>query len=101
MSATNNSVSLKFAYHNTDFTRVYKLDNVPDSALDSVKSKVKAINASMSNIDPEHTSVDVIELSVNFVADEYDKTTWNSTGHFKEISEATVVVEEVTKIPLF
>ena len=94
----SNYVNLKFAYHGTDFTRTYKLENVQDEALTNVKQKVKAINTALA---AEGFGGTKVELSSNFVADDYDETSTFGTGHMKEIAEATIVVEEVTKIPLF
>ena len=98
MSSTN-TVQLKFEYYGTDYTRTYKLDNVSNAALDSVKNKVKAVNATM-NEDESNLYRQI--LAVNFVADEFTPgQSLESQGYFKGIAEATIIVEEVTKIPLF
>lgn len=93
----SNSVTLKFEYKNTDFTRTYKLDNVATSALASVKSAVNNINQNLS--DPYDSEMNK-QLSAVFVADTYDNQP-RGDGHLYRIAEATIVVEEVTKIPLF
>ena len=94
----SNSITLKFAYVNTNFTRTYKLDNVATAALADVKTKVQSINADLSS--PSTPSLKK-DLMVNFVADEYDLTSFTGTGHMQAISEVTIVQEDVTKIPLF
>lgn len=95
--ATTNSVQLKFAYKNTDKTRTYTLDNVATAALPNVKSKVVAINNTLAG----EFSVAKVRLAINFVADEYDETTYDGDGHMTGISEATIIQKEVEKIPLF
>ena len=96
-----NSVKLKFAYTGTDFTRVYNLDDVADEALDDVKSKVIALNQKVAAyIDGTNPSDgDARVMRSVFVADSLGGN--SGIGYFEKISEATVVVEEVTKIPLF
>lgn len=94
----SNYITLKFAYHNTDFTRTYKLDNVQTAALPNVKQKIKDINTALATEGYGGTKV---ELSANFVANEYDATNTFGTGHMQAIADATIVVEEITKIPLF
>ena len=95
----SNSISLKFAYNNTDFTRTYKLDNVPTSALSTAKSKIASINSILDGTITGQSHM-IQCLRGNFVANEYDNGL-NSTGHMSKISEATIVQESVTKIPLF
>ena len=92
-----NSVQLKFAYKNTDKTRTYTLDDVASSALPNVKSKVIAINNALAG----EFSAKQVQLAINFVADEYDETTYNGDGHLTAISEATIIQKDVQKIPLF
>ena len=94
----SNYVTLKFAYANTDFTRSYKLSDVPDDALNTVKSKVQSINSILAS---SSSTVEKKQLKGNFVADTYSTNVVYGDGHMSSISEATIVVEEVTKIPLF
>ena len=97
--ATSNYVQLKFEYYGTNYTRTYKLDNVSNAALSSVKDKVKAVNAIMN--ESEMNAYRQI-LAVNFVVDEFTpEQSLESQGYFKGIAEATIVTEQVTKIPLF
>ena len=94
----SNSITLKFAYHNTDFTRTYKLENVQTAALPNVKQKIKDINTALA---AEGYGGTKVELSANFVANEYDTTNTFGNGHMQAIAEAVIVQEDVTKIPLF
>lgn len=85
---SENSVTLKFAYNNTDQTRQYKISEVEAGALSSVKQKVLAFNASMSGTD-------------FFIADEYDVSDPNNpVGTFRKITEAKAEETTVENIPL-
>ena len=64
----SNSVSLTFGYKDTDFTRIYKLENVTNAALSSVKANIQAINASL-------TGGTAGGLSTFFVSDDGDAFT--------------------------
>ena len=101
----SNSVKLTFRYSNTDDTRVYQLDNVSDSALASVKSKVLALNARLAPLeDPDGAfSDDEVNIWQTFVTDDHEPGTQyhNSVGYFVGISKAEVVTVRETKIPLF
>ena len=44
-----NSVTLTFGYEDTDETRKYKIEGVPNASLSSVKSKILALNESMTS----------------------------------------------------
>ena len=94
----SNYITLKFAYHNTDFTRTYKLENVQTAALPNVKQKIQDINTVLATAG---TGTKKVALSANFVADEYDATNTFGNGHMQAIAEATIVQESVQKIPLF
>lgn len=94
----SNSITLKFAYVGTNFTRTYKLDNVATAALANVKSKVQSINADLAS---SSTPIRKRDLMANFVADEYSTTGFTGEGHMNRIAEVTIVQEDVTKIPLF
>ena len=94
----SNYITLKFAYHNTDFTRTYKLEDVQTAALPNVKQKIKDINTALAT---EGYGLTKVALSANFVANEYDATDTFGTGHLQAIAEATIVQESIDKIPLF
>lgn len=102
MSATN-TVRLKFSYQGTDFTRQYDFEGVSNGALDNVKSRVLAFNASLASaVSSEAYTPDNYALMATFVADDFSPVDHkDSTGMVKEISEAKIIVTEETKIPLF
>lgn len=103
----SNSIKLKFAYEGTDFTRVYQLDDVATEALPNVKTKVQAINSKLAAAKASPgTSYHDTRLMLSFVSDDYVNHPSSSdfptaTGYFTAITEATIVQESVTKIPLF
>ena len=95
-----NTVKVKLAYENTDFTREYSFDNVADSFLDSVKSGVATINNMVAAAKSESTEdVSWYGMRGLFVSDDFDPA--NNIGYSKGIVEAKIIVQEVTKIPLF
>ena len=79
-----NSVTMTLGYNGTDFTRKFKLDNVEAGALSSVKSKIMAINASL-------TGGTDGGLKDFFVADDYDGT----NGKLSSITAAQIDSVEV------
>lgn len=91
-----NSVTIKLGYTGTDFTREYKFTDVSASALSSVKTRILEINNVLTNT-PE--SVSARKLTDNFVADSY--VIGGTSGKMKAIVDATIVTEQITKIPLF
>ena len=97
---STNTVKIKCAYDNTDFTRVYQFDNVPNSKLGSVKSGVLTVNSKLAAARDESTQfADDYNMRAAFISDDYDPA--NGVGYFKEIVEAEIIVVEETKIPLF
>lgn len=103
----SNSIKLKFAYEGTDFTRTYQLDDVATEALPNVKTKVQAVNAKLAaaKANPAADFYNT-KLMLSFVSDDFVNHPSSSdfptaTGYFTAITEATIVQESVTKIPLF
>lgn len=92
-----NAIKMTFEYEGSDFTRAVKIADVSNEvAADSstVKSKIKAINASLAG----GTSGG---MDTFFRADDYDDSdVQNVVGTFKGISAAQIVTETVTNINL-
>lgn len=89
-----NSVTLKFGYTNTEFTRQYKIENVATADLEDVKEKVLAVNASL-----KAGTADGLEDF--FRSDDYDATdSENVIGKFNGIVAAQYTTSEVTDIDL-
>ena len=103
----SNSIKLKFAYQGTNFTRTYQLDDVATAALPNVKSKIQAINTKLASARANPASDFYnTKLMLSFVSDDYvnsgsSEAFPSATGYFKEITEATIIQENITKIPLF
>lgn len=95
-TSTSSSVTLKFGYANTDFTRDYKFENVSASAVELVKTRVLAINNVVQN-NPQSGEAQM--LIQNFVADNFNGG--QTDGKFSGIVKTTVVTTRETKIPLF
>lgn len=83
--ATNNSLNMKFAYHNTEQTRSYKFDGIADSLVAGIKDKIIAVNNSLAGGTAGG-------LSSFFVSDDGD--------FLLKISEAEIRSTETTNIPL-
>lgn len=88
--SVSNSVTLTMAYTGTDFTRKYKLDNVSDSALSTVKAKVLAYNANLPAADKQI-----------FISDDYDASDPEDIiGSLASITAAQYESVEYTRINL-
>lgn len=89
-----NSVTLTFGFGGSTETRKYKFDNVDDDALANVKTKIKAINASLA------AGTDA-GLANFFRADDYnDADPNNIVGKFVKIVAAQYDEVTTTDIPL-
>lgn len=94
MADIKNSVKITLGYTGTDFQRNMKFDNVANSALAGVKTKCKAVNASLAG----GTAGD---LATFFRSDDYDATdSENIVGNFNGIVAAQIDSTEVTYIDL-
>lgn len=88
--STTNSITLTMAYTGTEFNRKYKLDNVSDEALSTVKAKVLAYNQNLPAADKQI-----------FIADDYDNSDpENVVGELASISAAYYETTEYTRINL-
>lgn len=95
-----NTVKVKLAYENTDFTREYSFDGVADSYLASVKSGIANINNMVAAAKAESTEdTSWYGMRGLFVSDDFDPA--NNIGYSKGIVEAKIITENITKIPLF
>lgn len=86
-----NSVQLKLAYNNTDFTRTMTIGEVAESVIADVETKIQGINDSLA----AGTSGG---LNTFFISDDYDAA--QTIGSFKQISQAVVKSVTETDIPL-
>lgn len=94
MADIKNSVKITLGYNGTDFQRNMKFDDVANSALSGVKTKCKAVNASLA-------AGTAGGLSTFFLADDYDATDpENIIGNFNGIVAAQIDSSEVTYIDL-
>ena len=94
MSEVNNKVKITLGYTNTDFTRNMQFNGVSDSIAAGVKTKCKAVNASLA-------AGTAGGLSTFFRADDYDATdTENIVGNFSGIVAAQIDSTEVEYINL-
>lgn len=91
MADNINTVKLKMAYKNTDFTRQMTISDVADSVLSSVEGKIEAINSSLEG----GTSGG---LDTFFISDDYDAE--QTIGTFEKIYEARIETFIETSIPL-
>lgn len=91
MAEPVNSVKMKLAYNNTDFTRTMTISEVAESVLPNVETSIQSINDSLA----AGTSGG---LDTFFIADDYDAA--QSIGSFKQISQAVVSSVTETDIPL-
>lgn len=74
-----NSVTITLGFSGTDFTRNLKFDNVPNSALSSIVTNAKAVNASLAGGTDDG-------LADTFISDDYDATDSNNIiGKFNRI----------------
>ena len=98
-----NKVKLKMGFQGTSFTRTYEFEGVSASALDSVKSGVIAFNESVASaVSKETQEYENYALMGTFVSDDFaPSNNRDQNGMLSGIVEATVIVEEETKIPLF
>ena len=87
----SNSIKLTFGYEGTDFTRNLTIGGVADSVIPGVKTKVKAVNASIAGGTDDG-------LADFFRSDDYDSD--EGIGTFTGITAATVVTTETTHINL-
>lgn len=85
------SIKLKMGYQNTDFTRTMIIDDVNETVLDNVETKIEAINTSLAGGTAGG-------LSTFFLSDDYDAAT--NTGTFKKINDAVIEAVTITNIPL-
>lgn len=81
----DNQVKLVFGYKDTDFARSIVFSDVPDSLLSGVKTKVKAVNASL-------VAGNAGGLSTFFQSDAGD----NFTG----ITAAQIISDDITYIDI-
>ena len=85
-----NSVTMTLGFSNTEFTRKLKLENVADEAISGVKSKILAVNASLSGGNDGG-------LKEFFISDDYDATDSNNVvGQLTGITAAQIDETEVT-----
>jgi len=87
----SNTVKLTFGYEGTDFTRNLTIGNVADSVLPNVKTKIKAINASIVGGTDDG-------LSTFLRSDDYDQE--EGIGTFAGITAAQITATETTYINL-
>lgn len=85
--STTASITLTMAYSGTDKTRKYQLTDVEIGSLSSVKAKVIAYNANLSETDKSI-----------FISDDYDENT--GVGKLASISAASYEVVDYTRINL-
>lgn len=84
----NRTLELTFAYTGTDFQRTYKIDEVDESALETIKSKILAINASLK----AGTDDGLAEF---FISDDFDDSDPNNViGKFRAIVDAELKITE-------
>ena len=86
-----NSATLTFGYTNTDFTRKYKFEGLTTAQCTTLKTKVRAINASLAGGTAGG-------LSAFFISDDFDATT--GTGYFSSITAAQYEASTLTEIDL-
>lgn len=87
------SVTMTLGYKDTDFTRKMKFDNVATGALADVKTKIKAVNASLK------AGTDG-GLGDFFRADTYAAGASATIGTFSEITAAQVDTSIINVIDL-
>lgn len=89
-TTTTNHIAVTLGYSNTDFQRTYKITDVDDTALENVKTKIRAYNAAIPAADKKV-----------FISDDYDDTdSENIIGEFSGIIAAKLVTEEEEDINL-
>ena len=89
-----NSATLTFGYAGTEFTRKYEFDGLTDEQCTALKSKVKALNASIAGGTDGN-------LSEFFISDDYDASDPdNVIGKFDGIVAAQYKMATVTEIDL-
>ena len=87
----NNSIKLTLGYEGTDFTRNMTISGVADSLVSGVKTRIKAVNASIAGGTDDG-------LTDFFRAEDYDST--QGIGTFTGITAAVVTTTETTHINL-
>lgn len=87
----SNTVKLTMGYSGTDFTRNVKIADIAAEDLDSIKTKIKAVNASIVGGTSDG-------LPAFFRSDDYDAE--NSVGTFTGITAAQLESTTVTVIDL-
>ena len=89
-ATTTNYITVTLGYSNTNFQRKYKITDVDDTALENVKTKIRAYNAAIPAADKKV-----------FISDDYDDTdSENIVGEFNGIIAAKSVTEEEEDINL-
>lgn len=87
----SNKLKLTFGYNGTDFTRNFTISDVDSSVASGIKSKILALNASMTG----GTSGG---LNTFFRSDDFDSE--ENIGAFNGIKAASLTSETVTVINL-
>ena len=87
----SNSLKMTLGYEGTDFTRNFTIANVGDDDLTTVKTKIKALNASVAGGTDNG-------LSAFLRSDDFDST--EGIGTFSGITAAKIVSTEVEYIDL-
>ena len=100
--ATVNTVKIKCAFDNTNFTRVYEFDNIASSQLASVKSGIQPVNERLAAArDNSSQNTADYYLRATFISDDFDNSQSPAIGYLHAITEAEIIQTEETKIPLF
>lgn len=87
----SNRIKMTLGYEGTKFTRDVTISSVDDDQLSSVKTRIKALNASVSGgTDGGLTNF--------FLSDDYDSD--EGIGTFKGIQHATIISKTVENINL-
>lgn len=88
MAETSNSLEITLAYSNTEYTRTYKIPDVSDEAIPSIKSKITAYNANIPAADKKV-----------FISDDYDASDPDAIiGELSRVASARLVTVTETKI---
>lgn len=87
----SNTLKLTFGYEGTDFTRNLSIGNVADSLVPYIKTKIKAVNASVVGGTDDG-------LSTFLRSDDYDPE--EGIGTFAGITAAQLTTTETTHINL-
>ena len=87
----SNTLKMTLGYNGTDFTRNFNIANVDDNDISTVKTKIKALNASVSGGTDNG-------LSAFLRSDDFDAT--EGIGTFSGVTAASVVSTTVEYINL-